>query len=226
VPVTGRAITFRPLQASDLPRLVDWLNEPHVFAWWGEPASPGGLGGTGEHAATLDAVQAEYGPAIDGPGSTRHFVIVIDEAPVGLIQWYRLRDEPRYAAEIGELDGAGVDLLIGDPGHVGRGLGAAVIDAFVTGVVFAQAGVDRCVAGPDVRNTRSIGAFAKAGFRPVRDAAVSGEPEPERVMVRDRHPTGRPAGPAPIRRRQRGDGRRPRRRPGPAAGCGCRVPRP
>jgi RimJ/RimL family protein N-acetyltransferase len=184
-------VTFRPLARADLPRLRDWLNEPHVAAWWGAGTGPDGLGGAGVDAATLEQVEAAYGDAIAGRGATRHFVIVVDGAPVGLIQSYRLGDEPEYAAEIGELEGAGVDLLIGDADRTGHGLGSEVIDAFVTHVVFQEAGVERCVAGPDVRNARSIGAFRRAGFRWVRDAAVAGEPAPEHVMVRDRAPGGR-----------------------------------
>jgi acetyl CoA:N6-hydroxylysine acetyl transferase len=127
-------------------------------------------------------------------------VIVVGGTAVGLIQWYRLRDEPAYAAQIGEADGAGVDLLIGDPKEVGHGVGSEVIDAFVAAVVFGEPDIDRCVAGPDVRNARSIGAFRRAGFRWVRDASVAGEPAPEHVMVRDR------AGPPPLRRRRREGG--------------------
>jgi RimJ/RimL family protein N-acetyltransferase len=103
-----------------------------------------------------------------------------------MIQWYRLTDEPEYAAAIGEPDGAGIDVLLGHPARIGHGLGPRVVDAFVTGVVFAEPGVGRCVAGPDVRNERSVRAFARAGFSWARDAVVAGEPAPERIMVRDR----------------------------------------
>ena len=62
-----------------------------------------------------------------------------------------------------------------------------MIDEFVRTVVFARDEVDRRVAGPDVRNARSIRAFEKAGFRGVRDATLTGGgTAPERVMIRDR----------------------------------------
>jgi aminoglycoside 6'-N-acetyltransferase len=179
-------VAFRPLARADLPRLRDWLNEPHVAAWWGAGSGPDGLGGAGDDAATLEQVEAQYGDALDGREPTHHLVVVVDATPVGLVQWYRLVDYPDYATEIGEPDGVGVDLLIGDPDRTGRGLGSEVIDALVTTVVFEQPGISRCVAGPDVRNARSIRAFYRAGFRFVRDATVTGEPAPEHVMVRDR----------------------------------------
>ncbi len=60
-----------------------------------------------------------------------------------------------------------------------------MIDEFVRTVVFASGDVDRCVAGPDVRNPRSIRAFENAGFHAVRDVAVTGGGSaPERIMVR------------------------------------------
>ncbi len=182
-------VSFRPLERADLALLRDWLNQPHVAAWWGAQSGPDGLGGVGADAATLEQVEAQYARGIEGTDTTHHFVIVVDGAPVGLIQWYRLRDEPDYSAEIGEADGAGMDLLLGDPALVGQGVGPIVIDRFVTDVVFASPDLRRCAAGPDVRNRRSIRAFEKAGFAWVRDAPVTDEPAPEHVMVRraDRH---------------------------------------
>jgi aminoglycoside 6'-N-acetyltransferase len=185
--VPDAAISFRRLSRADLGLLTIWLNTPHVYAWWGETSGSGFLGGPDDTAATLEMVEAVYGAAIDGYGSTEHHVIQTDGEPIGMIQWYRLADEPGYAAEIGEsADGtAGVDVLIGNPDAVGRGVGPLVIAAFVRSVVLAAPGVRRVVAGPDARNARSVRAFEKAGFRPVRDAPVDRGHHTERVMVRD-----------------------------------------
>jgi RimJ/RimL family protein N-acetyltransferase len=185
------SISFRRLEHADLPTLTCWLNTAHVYAWWGAARGEGNLGGAGDDAASVADVRAEYGPEIDAAGPTHYFVIELDRAPVGMIQWYRLADDEdtiEYAATIGEtVEGtAGIDLLIGEVASIGRGLGPKVIDAFVATVVFAADGITRCVAGPELGNTRSIRAFKKAGFRAVRDAVVPGEPDPERIMVRDR----------------------------------------
>jgi RimJ/RimL family protein N-acetyltransferase len=180
------SVAFRRLRLDDFAQLRDWLNEPHVAAWWGAGATSDGLGGTGDDAATLPAVDAAYRPGVEGRDPTFHYLIVVDDTPVGLIQWYRLASYPSYAAAIGEPDGAGVDLFLGDPTRIGQGLGPTVIDRFVTDVVFAEPDVRRCVAGPDPANRRSVGAFERAGFRWVRDADVPDEPGGEHVMVRDR----------------------------------------
>src|SRR5260370_42320199 len=100
-------VTFRPLRPADAEPLRDWLNQPHVYAWWGVHAAPDGLGGAGPNAATLDAVLAEYGEPMAGRGTTRCFVILADDRPVGLLQWYRLAHVPGYGAAIGGTDGAG-----------------------------------------------------------------------------------------------------------------------
>ncbi len=54
-----------------------------------------------------------------------HFVIEVDGRGVGMIQTYGFETCADYAREIGEpvARAAGVDLFIGDPGAVGRGLG-------------------------------------------------------------------------------------------------------
>ena len=187
-------VHFTELRPEHFERLRDWLNTPHVYEWWGADATADGLGGPGDRATTLEAVAAEYLPEIERGGPAHFHLIVVDATPVGMIQWYPLAAYPDYAAEIGELDAgtAGVDLLIGDVAHVGRGLGTTAIAAYVETVVFSTPGIVRCVGAPDVRNTRSIRAFEKAGFRFVRDAPVTGEAAPEHVMVRERGEVRRP----------------------------------
>ncbi len=166
--------TFRPLRRDDFPLVVEWLRQPHVAEWWSE-------------LPDLDFLEEKYGPRIDGAEPTQVFVISLDERPIGLVQTYRLADNPEYEAAVGVAAAAGVDLLIGEPQLVGRGVGPRVIRAFAERVVFPlYPEVERCMAGPSVRNVRSQRAFEKAGFRAVRDAEVPGEPDPERVMVLER----------------------------------------
>jgi RimJ/RimL family protein N-acetyltransferase len=184
-------LSFPALQPSDFEQLRTWHNAPHVYEWWGAEATPDGIGGEGEHTATLEQVSAEYLPEIEQGGPGRFHLIAIAGEPVGMIQWYPLGAYPDYTVELGEaLDGtAGIDLFVGDAACTGRGIGAAAIRAYAETVVFADPSISRCIGAPDVRNARSIRAFEKAGFRFVRDAQVTGEPAPEHVMVLDRNPT-------------------------------------
>ena len=181
-------ISFRPLTLADLDDILRWLNTPHVYEWWGVSSGPGSLGGEGADAATAQAVYEKYAPGIAADEATTHrHLIEIDGRAVGLIQHYGLEDEPEYAADIGETarGAAGIDLFIGELDAVGRGVGAATLDAYVRTVVFADPEVTRAVAGPHPDNTRSCRAFANAGFVAVRDVVVP-ESGPERIYVRHR----------------------------------------
>lgn len=181
-------ISFRPLARSDLPILRHWLNTPHVYEWWGRHVGPGSLGGAGVAAATEAEVEAKYGATIDHGGTTHRFIIEIEGAAIGLIQWYHLRHFADYARTIREnpAHSAGMDLLIGEPEAINRGLGSQAIHQFVTSIIFHRPDVTRVVTGPAETNARSIRAFEKAGFKLVRVAPIEGEPTPEAVMVRDK----------------------------------------
>jgi aminoglycoside 6'-N-acetyltransferase len=180
-------IAFRALARSDLPTLQRWLNTPHVYEWWGRHVGPGSLGGAGPNAATAAQVEEKYGSTIDHGGTTHRFIIEHNGAPIGLIQWYQLADFPDYARAIGEdpaAAGVGLDLLIGEPEALGRGLGPRAIDQFVTAVVLPQSQADRIVVGPAATHARSIRAFEKAGIRHARIVTLPDEPGPEAILIR------------------------------------------
>jgi aminoglycoside 6'-N-acetyltransferase len=180
------AISFRSLQRGDFAMLRRWLNTPRVYEWWGSEATQWGLGGPGERAASLRDVEESFGPGVDGAEPVHYFVIEANVKPIGIIQAYLIADHLDYAEAIGETerDVAGIDLAIGDPAAIGRGLGPRVIDKFVRSVIFARPETRRVIGAPDHRNARSIRAFEKAGFRFLRDVPIPGEPAPHRLMLR------------------------------------------
>ena len=153
-------IEFRPLTKDDLRLVRDWLGRTHVRQWWRDPVD--------EAIATQEE-------------RTQQFLIVVDGAPVGMIQTYLASDYPEWNEIVKVGEGvAGVDLFIGEPEHVGRGLGPQILAQFVRDVVTA----DAVVATVDERNRRSWRAFEKAGFRHVRDVEEDGCPH--RLMRLDR----------------------------------------
>lgn len=166
----AESIGFRPLRSDDLPLIYRWLNTPHVARWW-------------DAAPSLAAVEAEYLPYIRDAGSAQCYTILLAGEPIGFIQTYLIDDHPEYAAAVQvEPGAAGVDLFIGDPGLVHRGLGPRVLQQFVRQVVFARVAVTSCVIGPAVSNASAIRAYEKAGFRYMKTVAVPGEAEPEYLM--------------------------------------------
>lgn len=172
--IKGRTIGFRPLTRLDFPDIVAWLREPHVAEWWNVPPD-------------IERVEQEFGRCIDRVDATRVFVILANGRPVGIIQTYRLDDNPEYAAAVGIEEGAGVDLFVGDPTVIGGGFGSSVLRQFLDQVVWrAFPDISCCMAGPSVRNLRSQRAFEKAGFLRVGLARIPNEDDDELIMVATR----------------------------------------
>jgi aminoglycoside 6'-N-acetyltransferase len=117
------AVELRPLRRADFPLLSRWLAEPLVARWWDEDGAPA-------------AVEARYGPSVDGTDPTRVYLGLHGGEPFGLVQVYRFDDEPDYRAELGavcpvQAGALSIDYLVGEPSARGRGLGAAMIAAAV-----------------------------------------------------------------------------------------------
>jgi RimJ/RimL family protein N-acetyltransferase len=149
-------IGFRPLTATDLPLLYEWLQREHVKLWWTD-------------RETYDEVVQHYLPQIQGSKPTDPYLILLDDRPGGFIQTYRVSDYPEYRERVAVEDGvAGVDLLIGEPELTRRGFGSEALQSFVRDIVFSDPEIHACIADPDADNLASLRAFEKAGFRVVR----------------------------------------------------------
>jgi len=163
-------IEFPPLRYEDLPQVEEWLRREHVARWWRDDM--------GESIA-------EYRRALEGCEPTDHYLIQVNNRPVGMIQTYLVSDYPEWEAVVQVGAGvAGVDLMIGEPDLIGSGLGPRVLAQFAFDVVFARTDVDAVVATVEEPNRRSWRAFEKAGFRHVRDVEEDGLPH--RLMRLDR----------------------------------------
>ncbi len=148
-------LSFRLLQRSDFPLLSGWLAAPHVKQWWRQDHRPA-------------AVEAEYGPAVDGLEPTEVFVVEHDGMPIGLVQRYRLRDYPEWERAVPRgvtpAQGAGIDYLIGDEALIGHGLGGRMIAAFVEDTWDRYREVPAIVVAVQQANRRSWRALEKFEF--------------------------------------------------------------
>jgi aminoglycoside 6'-N-acetyltransferase len=164
----GETFAFRPLEHTDLARLVEWLARPHVAAWWPTPEHP----------------EAEF---FDDADPVRYFVALRDERAIGLVQLCQWSDAPDEAAAVGARPGeAGIDYLIGEPDLIGQGIGPAMLDAFLTGIVRADPKVIGVRVDVSVDNRRSCRCLEKLGFaREGGTYEVIGEPGPHYVYVLD-----------------------------------------
>lgn len=168
-------ITFRRMTRADFERLATWLAEPHVHRWW-------------HHEFTAEAVERDFGPTVDGDDPSRDYIVDLDGAPIGVIQWMRYADFPDDEAELTTViplpaDARCVDYFIGDPALVGRGIGSAVIAAFVTHV-WATDDEASCIVVPVCSaNVASWRALQKAGFCTV----ARGDLEPDNPIDDPKH---------------------------------------
>jgi aminoglycoside 6'-N-acetyltransferase len=175
-PATG-SIAFRPLDDADLPMLHGWLNDPGVVTWWeGDDVS-------------WDGVVADYGAAARAEHDTEHWITTLDGRPIGWIQCYPVSSSPEEAevwwAHDIDRDAAGIDYLIGPAEDRGRGVGTAVIVAFVHGIVFGRhPHWTQACAAPFAANRASWRVLERAGFRQVAD--IDDPDGPCRLMAFDR----------------------------------------
>jgi RimJ/RimL family protein N-acetyltransferase len=147
---------FQPMTADDLPLMRRWLEMPHIREWWGEPETELG------HVRDM----------IDGRDTTRPFIFSLDDEPMGYIQYWFIghhqndtwiTDHP-WLAEL-PADAVGVDLSIGDPDKLARGVGSGALRAFAERLV--QQGHRTIIIDPDPANARAVRAYEKAGFRAI-----------------------------------------------------------
>jgi aminoglycoside 6'-N-acetyltransferase len=156
------------MQRGDLPLLFEWLRAPHVAEWW--PDVP----------ADLAAVEAEYLDAIEGDDPTELFVVEYDDRPIGMTQRYLIADEPDWLPAFDGIvdvsNAAGIDYLIGELNHVGKGIGTAMAAAF-SAEVFAWRPVEKIVVTVQQANPASWRILDKAGFQRVWSGELT-SPDP------------------------------------------------
>lgn len=154
-PDTG--IRFRRLVDEDLTLLHRWLNAPAVVAWWeGRDVS-------------MPAVVRDFSEA--NRKSIEFWIATRGDVPFGFVQTYLAEtlsaSETYYWSDVLDLRrGGGIDYFLGDEVEKGRGLGSAMIRAFVLEVAFVRNPEwDYVAAGPFSANVPSCRALEKAGFR-------------------------------------------------------------
>jgi aminoglycoside 6'-N-acetyltransferase len=147
------SLEFRPFAHEDLPLLAAWLETPHVARWWPREDTS---------RAALDAY---YGPAIDGTDPTRLLLVLADAVPVGFCETYLHADHPDWDRAIGLPKVAGIDYLIGAPDLCGKGLGTAVIHELCALVFILYPEISGIASVPQADNAASRRVLEKNGFR-------------------------------------------------------------
>ena len=158
-------VTFRPLRRADFGLLARWLEEPAVARWWA-------------HGTTPEAVEADFGPSVDGRDGTQVWLALTGGRPFGLVQRYRIADEPEYLDELAPVvdvppRALSIDYLIGEPDVRGGGAGTAMLRAFVADSWAAYPDADAVLVPVAAGNVASWRALEKAGFTRVAEGPLT-----------------------------------------------------
>ena len=165
--MTVGLFAFRRLTREDFGLLGSWLAAPHVREWWNHDPSP-------------KAIEEDFGDAIDGAEAGEDWIVEFDGKPVGLVQYCRFTDYPDYMAEMKDVypvgDGAAsIDYLLGDVELIGKGVGSAMIESFVSFAWGHDPAATYLVVPVNSANQRSWRALLRAGFQLV----ARGEMDPD-----------------------------------------------
>ena len=144
-----------------------WLLRPHVAQWWGE-------------AESVEELREDYLVHAHTPRATRAYIACLDARPVGFIQSYCVMGSGNGWWEDETDPGArGTDQFLADEADLGRGLGSAMLRAFVQ-TLFADPAVTVVQTDPRPDNARAIRCYEKAGF--VRQGVVDTPDGPALLM--------------------------------------------
>lgn len=173
-PVTTPAGVFQlvPVRLErDLALISRWMNDPAVAAFW-------------ELAGDETVTARHLKPQLDGDGRSIPCLGVLSGVPMSYWEIYRADLDPLARHCRIRPHDTGVHLLVGDPDRRGRGIGSTLLRAVCDLVLDGLPRCTRVVAEPDVRNSPSVSAFLRAGFRCAAEVEL-----PEKraaLMVRDR----------------------------------------
>jgi len=140
------------ITGDDLPLIEAWLRADHVRPFWGDPEENIRLlrepPGEGQWRAVIEAGGRKVGLVLWQHPTRRE----LDEA--GLF------DVPESVIDI--------DIMVGEPGLIGRGVGSAAI-RLVSDAALSDPAVPFVIAATAIDNHASQRAFAKAGFHNDRE---------------------------------------------------------
>lgn len=137
--LTDGRIVLRPAAETDRAAIIAIRSTPEVRARWGGEDQDG-----------------EFDEAIEDD-ELAFYVIVLDGAVVGAIQWAEETD-PQYRS-------AGIDIFIA-PDHHSQGIGTAAVRLVCAHLIDAERH-HRLTIDPAADNSAAIACYSKVGFKPV-----------------------------------------------------------
>jgi aminoglycoside 6'-N-acetyltransferase len=141
---------FYPLTIPYLQLMHQWLQEPHVRAFWDE----------GDR--TLDQVRARY----FSTATTERYLILHQKQPVGYIQAHPVQaNHPLVKFCPKEQEAFSVDLFLGEASLIGKGMAVALLNDFIHYLKERHHQLQAVLFTPSENNPRAIHLFVKLGAK-------------------------------------------------------------
>jgi aminoglycoside 6'-N-acetyltransferase len=153
--------------------VAGWRIVPHVRRWWDADLPP----------PTLDSAKEELQPdTVPGSPSTA-CIIELKAQPIGFFQFYRWASYADEAVEVGiPFDDLtyGLDIFIGDPDQIGRGIGTKVV-TLMTDYLIDELNASAVSLTTAVDNHAAQRCYEKAGFKKIKKVLDTDTYRGERV---------------------------------------------
>lgn len=143
-------IEFHRLESQHLRIFRSWLAQDHIKPFWQEPESE-------------SEFEEKFLVRLPQRG-VQSFVIQESGQAIGYIQYYEALKVGGGWWENEKPGTFGIDLMIGEKTHLGRGLGPKIIREFIELLIRRERGATSIIIDPEPSNLRAIKAFGRAGF--------------------------------------------------------------
>lgn len=160
-------VRFIRFQEEHLSLLRKWLSQDHIKPFWQEPESEQDLKDKFLKKLPLRGVTS--------------FIIEHEGNLIGYIQYYDAKKVGGGWWENENSGTFGIDLMIGEKTHVGKGLGAKIITNFISYLRTQESNVSSIIIDPEPTNERAIKAFERAGFK--RESEIT-TPDGKALLMR------------------------------------------
>lgn len=146
--------SFKPLNFSDILLMHRWFNLPHVQKFYSL------------RPWTESEVLNKLKPYIEASEPVAGYIVMMDDCPIGYIQYYKINDYPWINQNLTEdmiKQAAGIDMFIAEEALIGKGFGGKIVSNFLDQFIWPE--FQYCLVDPDINNTAAIRCYEKLNFR-------------------------------------------------------------
>lgn len=149
-------INFKKFQDKDEDYLLmmKWLNNSYVRQWYGSDDFP--------KPPNLNDIRKKYRKKVLNSNKHNPNIILIDDIPIGYIQYYETK-EYLYEENV-----YGIDIFIGEDDYRGKGYGSKILKQIIN-TIFEKPNIEKIVIDPDVENKIAIKCYLNVGFKKVKE---------------------------------------------------------